>query len=165
MRSTLGHKIIRVVALFTTFTLLFIGLTTRASDTDAAWNSSETTQGSFVIGQVGTVENLACIDSEDGLLGTGLLRNQVHLVWEAPAGLENNPNVTYEVTWDAGLLGSKGSVVLDSLSYTHTATGSLLSLGIDFTVRAIVSEWVSPTVTEVRANGIGLLVNVYLGCA
>lgn len=161
--------IVRVMALFAVVCLTLLGLVSTTSTTDASWSSSDSTQSAFGSGQVGQVQNLQCIDSEDGVLGTGLLAEQVQLVWEAPAGLENNPNVTYEVTWVTVVLGIPSSiqrsVVLDSLSYTHTATGSLLSLGIDFTVRARVGQWVSESIGQIGVQSVGIVgVNAHMGC-
>lgn len=145
--------------------MLVLGLSAVRS-TMAAWTDSEEATGSFSAGQIGQVQNLQCFDRDDGLLG-GLLRQQVVLEWEPPAGFDEDL-MDYEVTWNqSGLLGGQGTETTSDSKYTYTAASlGLVKLTARFTVKAKMKtgDWEGET-QAASATSVGLLIlSVYMKC-
>lgn len=157
----------RVRILLAAFALLALVLGPAAvNGTLAGWTDSKLSQGAFTAGSVGEVQNLKCIDSKDGLI-PNLLRTQVVLEWDPPAGIDKDL-VTYEVDWrQTGLLGGSGTEYRDTTSYTYTASSlSLITLSTQFEVRAKLKsgEWIGPD-SSTSAVSVGLVVlSVYMDC-
>lgn len=132
--------------------------------TVAGWKDAGSSVVSFKAAKVGAVQNLKCIDSDDGLI-PGLLKSRVQLEWERPS-VPADVNVVYVVTWDAGLLGGSGTAETTDRFHLYKSGGLLTGLNVSFTVRAKIvgSSWEGPVQTSSATVLTVLGLPVLLSC-
>lgn len=163
MTRTFPWKRIRILLAMVAL-LAIVLVPSVVNGTVAGWEDAEESEGAFQAGSVGAVQNLKCIDSDDGLI-PGLLKSRVQLEWERP-NVPAEANVIYVVTWDAGLLGGSGTTETTDRFFLYKSGGLLTGLNANFTVKPklVDTSWEGP-VESSSATVLTLLgVPVLLAC-
>ncbi|WP_141322647.1 SipW-dependent-type signal peptide-containing protein, partial [Brevibacterium aurantiacum] len=108
----------RIQAFFAGLLLVMIVLgLSGVHSTLAAWTDEDEATGAFTAGKIQPVQNLKCIDSDDGLLPL-LLKTEVQLDWDRP-DVPDDVAIEYVVSWQPSLIGDSGSRTITENSYVY----------------------------------------------
>ena len=156
-------KLIAALCALLCLALLLPGSLRAPEFTEAAWQQSDDTKGTFQTLTLAPIQDPKCLDH--GTL-SGLLNSQIRLTWGRPPGLHPDINVSYRITVVQGLLGGdRRTYDVDEPSFTYIWEPSgLLNLTINFSVSPFIKGWAGPA-TDGTALGVSLLgLGVELTC-